>query len=388
MTSSDRKPKKPQRVRSVRMERSYNRQDSQMTVPSFGRIPLPLLASPFFGGGVGNSSDYEDPVVWVLTDNRTGNVSQAIGVAESLGWAFDIKPVEYTPWVALPNILRGASLWGVTNKSRGILEQSLADCPPDIVISAGRRMAPVARWIKKNAAPRSCFLCHIMWPGYGGLGDFDVIAVPTHDRISAGFSNVMRITGAPHRVTEGRLAVEGARWHDRLCHLKSPLIAVIVGGSTRKTRFTSQMAIELGETVAEMVRETSGSLVVTTSRRTEPDVEKALFGALPKPAHAFHWASGQENPYFGYLALADMIVVTGDSVSMASEACASRASVFIYAPPNLVTPRHAQFHRHLYALGMAAPLSGACTAWQHPPLNAAVDIARMIRLLLLGEEEE
>ena len=148
------------------------------------------------------------------------------------------------------------------------------------------------------------------------------------------------------------------------------------------------MATELGKTVTEMVQATSGSLVVTTSRRTEPEVEKALFRTLPEPAHTFHWSSGQENPYFGYLALADLIVVTGDSVSMASEACATRTSVCIYAPPDLVTPRHARFHRHLYALGMAVPLSGPCTMWQHPPLNAAIDIARMVRLLLLGEEEE
>lgn len=386
MTPSERRSKKQRRARLAGMKEGRIRQGSE-SFPPAGRVPLPSVMSPFSGGDVGCSSDYEDPVVWVLTDDRAGNVSQAVGVAESLGWEFDVKPVEYTSLAALPNIVRGASLWGVTSASQDILKQSLLACPPDIVITAGRRMAPVARWIKKNAAPHACFLCHIMWPGGSGASDFDLIAVPTHDRISQNRLNVMRITGAPHRVTEGRLAVEGARWRDRLSHFQPPLIALVVGGSTRKKRFTPKMAAELGERVADVVQSTSGSLVVTTSRRTEPEAEGALFQALPEPVHAFHWESGQENPYFGYLALADMIIVTGDSVSMASEACGSRASVFVYAPSGLVTPRHAQFHRHLYALGMAAPLSGIFTAWQHPPLNAAVDIAQMIRLLLLGEEE-
>ena len=222
MTSSERRSKKSRRVRSMRVTRDHLRQDSEMTPPH--RIPLPFITPPFFGGGVGGCLDHEDPVVWVLTDDRAGNVSQAVGVAESLGWAFDLKPVEYTSWAALPNVLRGASLRGITDTSQGILKQSLMECPPDVVISAGRRTAPVARWIKRNVAPRSCFLCHIMWPGYGGLSDFDIIAVPTHDHIPGHFSNIMRITGAPHRVTEGRLAIERARWRDRFCHLRSPLL--------------------------------------------------------------------------------------------------------------------------------------------------------------------
>ncbi|NKD54004.1 nucleoside-diphosphate sugar epimerase [Haematospirillum sp. H4485] len=347
----------------------------------------PFAAAPSFPHKQGaRLVDPVDPVVWVLTDDRAGNVSQATGVAEALGWPFEVRPIHYTALGHMPNLLRGASLLGISNESCVLLETTLTpDQTPDLVIAAGRRTAPVARWIKRRAG-KPCFLCQIMWPGMPGISDFDLVAVPTHDNLFGQYANVMRITGAPHRVTEGRLAVEGARWRDRLRHLRGPVVALIVGGATRRKAFTPKMATDLGKHVSSMVASAGGSLVVTTSRRTGRDATDALFAALPAPGHSFRWGSRDENPYFGYLALADAIVVTGDSVSMVSEACASPAPVFIYAPTGLVSRKHARLHRNLYALGIAEPMKDTFSTWVHPPLNAAVDIARMVRLALLGEE--
>ena len=51
------------------------------------------------------------------------------------------------------------------------------------------------------------------------------------------------------------------------------------------------------------------------------------------PAHVFRWRSGApDNPYWGYLALADAFVVTGDSISMLAEACATGKPVFVFDP--------------------------------------------------------
>ena len=49
------------------------------------------------------------------------------------------------------------------------------------------------------------------------------------------------------------------------------------------------------------------------------------------PAHLFRWTKGaNDNPYFAFLGLADTIVVTGDSMSMLAEACATRKPVYIF----------------------------------------------------------
>lgn len=332
--------------------------------------PLPRL---------GQMPEDRDPVVWVLSDDRAGNTSQALGVAEALGWEFITKEVRYTWAGRLPNLLRRASLVGVDATS------SAAMVPPwpDLVIAAGRRTAPVARWIKRHNP--ATYLCQIMWPGGNGLQDFDLIAVPSHDHLPGVRGNVMRITGAPHRVTEGRLAIEAARWHGRFGGLTRPLFALIVGGSTKNRTFTVEMARDLGEQVAAMVRTNGGSLVVTTSRRTGREAETALLETLPAAAHVFRWGDSGENPYFGYLAHASAVIVTGDSVSMVSEACATQAPVYVYAPPGLITPKHARLHQNLYALGLAEPLVGLYRPWVHPALNAASDIAATIRRALVGD---
>jgi mitochondrial fission protein ELM1 len=322
------------------------------------------------------SEDVREPTVWVLADDRAGNVSQATGVAEALGWRFEVKPIAYTWAATLPNGLRGASLSGLDAASRAGLQAPW----PDVVIAAGRRTAPVARWIKRQSGGRA-FLCQIMWPGRAGVADFDLVAVPTHDTLPGLRPNVLRVTGAPHRVTEARLALEAAKWAPRLDHLPHPRIAVCVGGTTRKRAFTVAMATELGERVSQLAAASGGALLVTTSRRTGQAQAAALFAAMPEVAHAFRWGVDRgDNPYFGYLALADAVVVTGDSVSMVCEACASPGPVYVFAPPKLISDKHGRLHRHLQALGMAEPLTGDFTAWRHPPLNAASDIAAVIRL--------
>lgn len=320
----------------------------------------------------------QEPSVWVLADDRAGNVSQAQGVAEALGWPFQVKHIPYTATAGLPNILRGRSLIGVERSARA----GLAPPWPDVVIAAGRRTAPVARWIKARSGGVA-YLCQIMWPGAAGIDDFDLIAVPTHDDLPGIRPNVLRITGAPHRVTDGRLAVERAKWSDRLGSLRSPRIALIVGGSTKNRTFTPAMARELGRLAAGVAERSGGSLLITTSRRTGAEATQALMAAVPNASEAFLWGTtAGENPYFAYLAMADAVIVTGDSVSMVSEACATTVPVYIYGPEGLVAPKHARLHRHLYGLGMAEPLGETFSRWSHPPLNAANDIAGLIRLSL------
>jgi len=325
------------------------------------------------------------PLIWVLTDDRAGNVSQALGVAETLQRPFVTKDIRYTPLARLPNLLTGASLVGLTPESR----MDLAPPWPDVVISAGRRTAPVARWIKRNAAHVSAkpvILVHLMNPGRSGADEFDLIALPRHDcALSQGDApNVIRTTGAAHRLNAVRLKSAADAWSSRLTGIPRPFVALIVGGATHRKPFAPAAAADLGRRVYRMAAEVGGSVLVASSRRTGAEAEQALLAAIPEPRRAFLWSQGGDNPYFGYLALADAIVVTGDSVSMCTEACAAPGPVYIYAPEGMVAPKHARLHKELYGLGLAKPLNDGARFedWQHPPLNPAVDIARAINDLI------
>lgn len=308
--------------------------------------------------------------IWVLADDRPGNVAQARGVAEALDRPFCIRDIRYDRFGGLPNLLRGASLLGVAEQSR----RALAAPWPHLVIGAGRRTAPIARWLGRRHGAR---LVQIMDPGWPGRNDFDLIALPSHDRGFAA-ANVIRTLGTAHRATAGRTALEALHWRERFAHLPRPYIALLVGGPPKSTGFSPAQARLLAAGALALRQRMGGSILATTSRRTGPGGEAALSAALGVAGGGsyFHaWSAGGDNPYMGLLGLADAVVVTGDSMSMCSEACANGGPVFIFAPQGFVGPKYARLHRQLYDAGYARPLGADPSPWRHPPLNAAADIA-------------
>lgn len=300
--------------------------------------------------------------IWVLADDRPGNVSQALGVAESLGLPFTVKTIRYNAWGRLHNALRAASRRGLEHWSRKAIE---TPPPPGLVIAAGRRTAPLARWLKRRYG---CRLVQMMDPGWPGRDSFDLIAVPEHDALPDA-PNLIRTLGACHRATPGLLAQEAARWKERLPDLPRPWTIVAVGGSTASHRFTAADA----QVLIEACRSLPGSLLVVASRRTGAEAEAALQGDW-----VHRWNAAEDSPYLALLALADQIVVTGDSMSMCCEACANGGPVYIFAPDHLTEPKHASLHKALYEKGYARPLGGGFSPWRHEPLNASARVAQEI----------
>lgn len=325
-------------------------------------------------------SEQDTHLIWVLADDRAGNINQAIGVAEALGKPFKRVDIGYTKLARLPNLIRGASLIGVDDASRSRLIAPW----PDLVIAAGRRTAPIARWIKKQSRGHTR-ICQIMRPD-SGESDFDLIAVPAHDQMPAR-DNVLQIPGAPHRVTETRLLIEADNWRAHFKGLPGPKFALIIGGSSKKTTFTATMADSLITRAIDAARAVDGSLLVTTSRRTGRENEELIAKRLADAGVSYHlhdWMSDAENPYFGYLALADVLIVTGDSVSMCCEAAAAPGGVYIYAPEGLASTRHGRLHQALYDGHYAKPLldTTELVPFEHPSLHPARMVAARCMELL------
>lgn len=310
--------------------------------------------------------------IWVLADDRAGNVAQAVGVAEALEEPFRTVDIRYDRWAALPNVLRGASLWGVTEEKRALLTPPW----PDLVIAAGRRTAPVALWIKRQCHAK---LVQIMDPGGPHRDRFDLIAVPTHDTLSEA-PNIIRTTGACHRVTIQRLDAERPLWEPRFSHFPRPYLALLAGGTTKHHPFTAAMAEELAQQTLTLARRLGATILATTSRRSGPAVEAVLHHHLGGSHFLYCWREGTENPYMALIALADAIVVTGDSMNMCSEATVNGGPLFIYSPPGFVNAKYDKLHSFLYAQGYAKPLGQeSMLSWTHPPLNASLDVATAIR---------
>ena len=106
------------------------------------------------------------------------------------------------------------------------------------------------------------------------------------------------------------------------------------------------------------------------------------------PAHAgqvpmLAWTGDAKsvNPYAGILAWADRIVCTPDSVNMLSEACATRAPVYVHRPDAL-RGRPRSFIDDLLARGRIRPFSAHALPFEAEPLRETARVAAEVRARL------
>ena len=93
------------------------------------------------------------------------------------------------------------------------------------------------------------------------------------------------------------------------------------------------------------------------------------------------WDGTGDNPYFAFLALADAIVVTEDSVNMVTEAAGTGKPVYVQALPGR-SARLARFHRLMQERGATRPFEGRLESWSYAPINDTEMVASAIRRAL------
>ena len=295
--------------------------------------------------------------VWALTSGEAGVVSQAVGLAESVGWPFILKTVHLrAPWSWLPGHLCPLALFG--------LRERLSPDWPDLLITCGRRSVAVSIAIRKASRGRT-FTVHIQNPRVP-TRLFDIVAPPRHDGLRG--ENVLSTRGALHRITAAKLRAAATVWRDRL---GCPKVAVLLGGNSRAHRFTPSRV----EALVDGLGRIDGSIVVTPSRRTTTNVVAVLKRRLPR---AWIWDGTGENPYLGMLALAEHIVVTEDSASMVSEAVSTGKPVYVAAMDG-GSARFDAFHGLLRIEGVTRPFDGTLASWSYEPINDTPRIAAEIR---------
>jgi mitochondrial fission protein ELM1 len=288
------------------------------------------------------------PRIWALLDGRAGNDSQTLGVAQALGLSFERVPLRLGVLTRLANRVRGAGLFGLDVASK----QRITSPFPDVVIATGRRLAPVALYIKKHHP--SVLLVHMMHPECA-LDAFDVVVMPAHDHPPQR-ENIVVTLGAPHGVLpEVQQAADvGDTGH----------VAVLIGGDTKHGKFTAHDASAL-ITALRAIAAAGKVLFISTSRRTPAHVVAALRDAFSGgDHHVYLFGNGEQNPYPAMLCGASAIVVTGDSVGMCSEACATGLPVYVYCPEKALARKHQEYIASLQEQGYVKPVSQWDNAWR------------------------
>jgi uncharacterized protein len=306
---------------------------------------------------------------WVLTDGSPGMENQAIGLAQALGFDPAVKRVKNrAPWSWL-----SPHLWLCPLAAPGPEGDRIAPPWPDVLIASGRQSVALALAVKKKSHGRT-FAVQIQDPGFG-RGRFDVIVVPKHDNLAG--PNVIATQGSLNGITKARLEAAKALYQPKLARLKRPLVAVLVGGDNKVYRLTAERMRHLCDGLAAWVASRGAGLVVTPSRRTGAANEAILRERLG-PLGAEIWDGGGDNPYLGYLACADVIVATSDSVNMVSEACATGKPVYVFELAG-GSQKFRDFHERLRQAGLTRPFDGSLETWTYPPLDDTAQAAAAIK---------
>jgi mitochondrial fission protein ELM1 len=236
----------------------------------------------------------------ILSDGKPGHLNQSIAFARLLGYDYTVCRVAFPG-----RFTKGLSY---LCDRLGIYSPALfttVDPLPErcgAIVSAGSTTYYANRTLGRRFGVPSVA---IMYPG-GYVPDFDLIIAQEHDRPPRR-ANIVTIPvnlSAPHPL--GLVAKEG----------DGPTIALVIGGPSRHFRMDEDTLRHQLESVYALFP--GGDFLVTTSRRTPPEVER-LIEAGP---FRYRVIASREavNPIADFLAIADYVFVTEDSTSMISEA--------------------------------------------------------------------
>lgn len=264
------------------------------------------------------------PSVWLITGYRAGENVQILALAEALGWPFSIKRLVYRRHDFVPGLLRLSSLMGID-----CTRSSPLTAPwPDLVISAGMRNEPVCRWIKERSGGKTRIV--LLGRHWAHPRHFDLVITTPQYRLPDKPGILHNVTTL-HRVTDTLLRDAAAVHAADLQSLPQPHLAVVMGGNSGPYTLGRHAARRLASQSCALAQSLGGSLLVTTSARTPPAAIDAFSSAAQCPMQLYRWKPDDKaNPYYAYLASARAIIVTGDSIAMLSEACATGKPVYIF----------------------------------------------------------
>jgi len=308
------------------------------------------------------------PVTWVVTDGRLGMINQCRGLVAALGVAAEEKKIVLSaPWCWLPPAMTPARLGVLSGSGDG-----LSPPWPELLIGTGRKSVAPALAVKRASGGRT-FCVQVQNPDVT-LDKFDLIIAPEHDRLRG--DNVVNTLGSLHGVTAAVLDEARALFADAVAGLPRPLIAVLLGGNNAVYRMDESVAARLADDLAALAGAKGYGLAITASPRTPREavaiITKGLTNELANSKAVF-WDGAGANPYLGYLAHADAVIVTVDSVNMVSEAAATGKPVHVIDLPG-GSDKFRRFHTAMVEAGITRPFSGAIEHWSY---SAPDDTARV-----------
>ncbi|MHB1374116.1 MAG: ELM1/GtrOC1 family putative glycosyltransferase [Thauera sp.] len=331
--------------------------------------------------GTGRTSTAAPLAVWLLSDGAPGHLSQSRGIVDALATRRAVaittieRKVRSTLWkrlgrLALPRI-RDAAVW-----FRRIYGVAPPTGRPALIVSSG------ANTLLANALLARLHRVPNVYSGT--LKGYDPAAfdcVFSVVPLGLACNHVLPLPPVPGELARPLPPAPG----------DEPRIAVLIGGDGAGYAFTDADWRAFAAGLATLARRENARLLLTTSRRTGAAAETLLRENLPAEllADAVWWSRAPRKVMRDFLAAAQAIVVTEDSLSMVAESLYSGRPVLSVAPavaqPN---PNDGAALRGYVERGLLArsPIAGLAAA-TFPSRTAAIpdvqaEIARVVLSLL------
>ncbi len=207
--------------------------------------------------------------------------------------------------------------------------QALYHASVDFVISCGANLTPLNLCLARECRAKSIVLMKPSFPF--NLFGYDLAVIPAHDKgIMPG--ETFRTLLTPSR--KDREAFEESAQKIQV-HLRDPervRLAVFLGGPTRRYRMDLEDIQKLMK-ILEALSGSFGDYLLTTSRRSSETVTRFLKNERLhfKGCQMLVIHSDDKRPEVvpGMMALADILIVTEDSISMVSEAVSTGKKVIV-----------------------------------------------------------
>lgn len=276
------------------------------------------------------TSPLQKGLFWVLTEGAAGMQSQAMGLAEAMGaeqiLCHTIKLNGI--WRTIAPYFR----WGWKNT------HNFTPPWPEVVVACGRKAILAALWLKKK---HGIPVVYVQDP-YISPRHFDAVVAPAHDNVKD--ARVINMVGACHRVSPNMLKVARETFAERFANTEKPRRSVFIGGPNR----CFDMPVDPIRSLIQQLQQEPGSLWVTVSRRTPPEIINML---REQSGLTLITPEDDPNPYMGLLAWSDICILTCDSVNMASEAIAAGVPLYLVRLPG-GNKKFQRFHDEIEKRGL------------------------------------
>ncbi len=310
--------------------------------------------------------------VLVLRDERAGHTNQSEAIAhefKKLGgslpkdYEFEFHSVEVkfkSKWHQKLFFLFAFFAYPFIQGKLGFLRfflkpectKALCDIHVDLIISTGSSLAPLNLLLKKENLAKSIVVMKPSFPYRARF--FDLLIVPIHDVLPKRHTHAVRTLVTPSQMDDRLLQASSQKLREvvSLDSNGAKRISVFIGGRTKSYQFQPIEFRKWLTMLKACAKESCSELLVTTSRRTDPEISAIVKEELGQyPATKLLVIANEsklDHVTHGMLALSDVALVTEDSISMISEAVSAGKQVLVLKLGNGKLPKkHSRFHQVL-----------------------------------------